>query len=98
MECFVYIIYSEKLDQFYKGQTQNIQKRIERHNAGSEKATKAGCPWRFIWSGQKDSRSEALLLENKLKNLSRKRLIQFMLKYSEGFATQNELLFIQKLS
>jgi putative endonuclease len=97
MKCFVYIIYSEKLNLFYKGQTQNLDKRIERHNNESEKATKNGCPWKLIWSDSKDSRSEALKLENKLKNLSRKRLIQFMLKYHEGFESQDEFLFIQKL-
>jgi len=64
MEFFVYIIYSEKLNQFYKGQTKDLEKRIEQHNSGSEKATKDGYPWRLIWSDTKESRSEALTLES----------------------------------
>jgi len=35
---------------------------------------------------KKASRSEAILLERKLKNLSRKRTIDFIIKYPEGVA------------
>ncbi len=78
---FVYILYSESIDSFYKGQTKDLADRISRHNRGLEKATRSGAPWILVWSAKKNSRSQALLLERKLKNLTRKRLIHFMLKY-----------------
>ncbi|MBK6820653.1 MAG: GIY-YIG nuclease family protein [Bacteroidetes bacterium] len=36
---YVYILYADKFDKFYIGQTNNIQVRVQRHNSGSEKAT-----------------------------------------------------------
>ena len=98
MTYFVYILYSKKLDAFYKGQTSDLTDRLNRHNAGYEKATKSGTPWVMIWFTQKDSRSEALKLESKLKNLSRVRLVQFMLKYQDGVASPDELLLLKQLA
>ena len=83
---FVYILYSESLDSFYKGQTSDLKERLMRHNLKREKATKTGAPWKLLWYTVKESRSEALILESKIKNLSRKRLIEFMRKYKENLA------------
>ena len=98
MKFQVYILYSEKIDSFYKGQTSNLTDRLYRHNHRYEKATKAGAPWKLIWTSEKPSRSEALSLERKLKNLSVKRTLLFILKYSQGIPSSDELLMIQKLS
>ena len=95
---YTYILYSPKLDSFYKGETSNISDRLNRHNSGYEKATQFGAPWILLWKGEKDTKSEAKLLERKLKNLSAKRTIDFILKYSEGVPSTDELLLIQKLS
>ena len=86
------------MDAFYKGQTSDLTDRLNRHNSGYEKATKPGTPWVMIWFTQKDSRSEALKLESKLKNLSRVRLVQFMLKYQDGVASPDELLLLKQLA
>ena len=51
-----------------------------------EKATRDGAPWILIWSTCKQFRTDAVVLEQKLKNLSRKRLIDFIAKYPEGIA------------
>ncbi len=98
MKFHVYIIYSKKKCSFYKGQTSNITERIKRHNNGYEKATKTGVPWLLIWKMEKESRSEALILEKKLKNLSVKRTLEFILKYNQGIPSSDVLLMIQKLS
>ena len=97
--CYtVYIIYSASSDTFYKGQTEDLSERLERHNNKQEKATRYGIPWDLVWCGNKSSRSSAILLEKKLKNLTRKRLIDFMLKYSDGVAGPDEFLLLEKLS
>ena len=83
MSHYVYILYSESLDIFYKGQTYDLFDRIKRHNMKQEKATQNGVPWTLVWSTKKPTRSSAMILERKLKNLSRKRLIDFILKYPE---------------
>lgn len=56
-------------------------KRLERHNSGFEKYTKNGIPWKLILSIECNDRSEAMSLEKKLKNLSRKRLNDFISNY-----------------
>ena len=89
----VYIIYSESFDTFYKGQTENIAERLKRHNGKLEKATKYGIPWKLVWSTGKSSRSSAVVLEKKLKNLSRNRLIDFMLRHKDGLAGPDALTF-----
>lgn len=86
MAYHVYILYSENFDKYYIGQSQNVFQRIVLHNSKRVKSTAPYTPWEVSWYCLKDSRSEAVVLERKLKNLNRKRLIDFMNKYpSENF-------------
>jgi len=82
MSYYVYILKSALFDKFYIGQTQNIPERLHRHNAGTEKSTSPYRPWVLVWQTEKPSRSEAMSLEKKLKNLSKERLRIFIEKYS----------------
>ena len=86
MSHWVYILYSESAKTFYKGQTDDLEKRLHRHNSGWEKATKHGVPWRLVWSTEKSDKSSATRLERKLKNLTNARLLRFMNKYADGVA------------
>ena len=95
---YVYILYSFSTSSFYKGQTSNLEERLMRHNAGSEKYTSKGTPWKLVFSIKKNSRSEAVILEKKLKHLSRQRTIHFMLKYKEGIEGSDELFWTKQLS
>jgi putative endonuclease len=46
MTAVAYIIYSEKLDKFYIGKSENFPQRILFHNSDeNEKWSKAGRPW-----------------------------------------------------
>ncbi|MCG9900028.1 MAG: GIY-YIG nuclease family protein [Hydrotalea sp.] len=81
MEYWVYILYSERSNRYYIGQTRNITERLARHNAGSENSTAPFRPWLLLWKTAKYSRSEAIILERKLKNLSRNRIKLFIEKY-----------------
>ena len=94
----VYILYSSRIDQFYKGQTSDLTNRLKRHNTGYEKFTKKGVPWKLIWATEKENLSQAIILESKLKNLGRVQTIKFMFKYHQGVAGPDELLFIKQLS
>lgn len=81
MAYFVYILQSRRNDSFYKGSTDNLIRRFEEHNEGREDATSRYMPWDLVWYTQKPNRSEAVILEMKLKNLSVKRMISFIMKY-----------------
>ena len=84
MKYFVYILYSEAFDTYYKGQTYNVLERVHRHNSGREKATARYRPWKLVWFTEKKSRSEALALERKIKNLSKERTKAFISKYAKN--------------
>ena len=78
---FVYILQSRKNDSFYKGSTDNLTRRFSEHNLRKEVSTKYFAPWDLVWYTVKESRSEALLLERKLKNLSVKKTLDFIKRY-----------------
>ena len=73
---FVYILFSESKSKFYIGQTNDIENRINRHNSGYELSTKHGIPWKIVTFFTLESRSEAMLLENKIKKRGAKRYLQ----------------------
>lgn len=89
---FTYILYSQKLNAYYKGETGKMLDRLHRHNSGYEKSTKLGTPWILLWKGEKTTKSEAKILERKIKNLSVKRTLEFILKYKEGIPSADELV------
>jgi len=75
MTYFVYILISEKDQSFYIGQTQNIIKRLENHNNGYNKSTKAKIPWKILHTWEVNSRSKAMKLEKKLKAFKKRDVI-----------------------
>ncbi len=72
---FVYILYSEKRSRYYVGQTTNIAKRLKRHNLGIVPSTKSGTPWELVLQIEVLSRSEAMVLERRIKKRGAKRYI-----------------------
>jgi putative endonuclease len=72
----VYILYSKKLDGYYVGQTNNIERRLKVHNTGGKKYTSRGIPWILVKSYKCNSRSEAVRLEMKIKKRGIKRFIE----------------------
>ncbi len=76
---YVYILESQKNGQFYIGQTQNIQQRLDYHNNGRVKSTRYKRPWIIFFYKQYDTRSEAYQQEQKLKSWKNKhRVIQWV--------------------
>jgi len=67
MKFYTYILESESTGTLYIGQTANIDDRLYRHNNGKSRFTKGKGPWKIIFSKELDSRTDAILLENKLK-------------------------------
>jgi putative endonuclease len=60
MTFYVYILYSDKLNKYYTGQTNDLEDRLHRHNSSQEKFTSKGVPWKFIMehsTGNKSSSS-----------------------------------------
>ncbi|WP_186988789.1 GIY-YIG nuclease family protein [Constantimarinum furrinae] len=72
---FVYILFSETSSKYYVGQTANIENRLKRHNQGIVPSTKGGRPWKIVLLLSVPNRSEALVLEKKIKNRGAKRFL-----------------------
>jgi putative endonuclease len=73
---FVYILFSDSIAKFYVGQTNNIEERLFRHNSGFVKSTKLGLPWNLVRFFEVSTRSEAMLLEKKIKGRGVKRYLE----------------------
>jgi putative endonuclease len=69
MMVTVYILYSEKADRYYIGQTSELEERLKRHNQGDSAYTKFGIPWKLVYKEQCASRSEAMKRREKTEGL-----------------------------
>ena len=76
----VYIIYSEKIDRYYTGVTDNIVWRLHRHNDGWGRYTKRGIPWELVYTEKFDSKSAALGREREIKNRKSRKYIESIIK------------------
>ncbi|MBI2333929.1 MAG: GIY-YIG nuclease family protein, partial [Chloroflexi bacterium] len=45
---YIYILYSQSLRRYYVGSTENVMRRLQEHNAGKSKYTRAGTPWESV--------------------------------------------------
>ena len=73
---YLYILYSEKKDCYYTGQTKNVQNRLEKHNKGYSLATKNGIPWLLKKSVEFETKSEAIKAENWIKKMKSRKVIE----------------------
>jgi putative endonuclease len=77
---YVYILKSMKDGQFYTGFTDNIQKRIQKHNDGLVTATKHRTPFKLVYIEGSLNKTDALHREIYLKTAWGKRYIKTRLK------------------
>ncbi|MDP2649537.1 MAG: GIY-YIG nuclease family protein [bacterium] len=66
---FTYILKSEKDESYYMGSTDDIEKRIIRHNKGYSRYTKNRGPFKLVYRENYNTRSEAKKREYYLKSL-----------------------------
>lgn len=65
---FVYVLKSLKTKSLYKGQTDNLEKRLKEHNNGKVKSTKAFLPWEITYFEEFPSREDAVNREKYFKS------------------------------
>jgi len=65
---YTYVLYSDKYDRLYIGQTDSLEIRINNHNQGLVRSTKYYCPWELIHFEVYNTRSEAMNRERELKS------------------------------
>jgi putative endonuclease len=64
MRYCVYILWSVKAHRTYVGQTEDVENRLDRHNRGLVRSTKAYRPWVLVYVEECATRSEAIKLES----------------------------------
>ncbi|OGU27009.1 MAG: endonuclease [Ignavibacteria bacterium GWA2_35_9] len=79
MKYFVYAIVSQNRNYIYVGLTNNLIRRLEEHNKGYNKTTKAYKPFKLIYSEKFSERIEARKVEKYLKSGSGKEFLKSLL-------------------
>ena len=81
---FLYVIYSEKFDVYYKGETSDLVKRLQTHNNDQSEYTKGKGPWELVYIEEYDTRTEALKREKIVKKLNRRSIEKLIRDWKAG--------------
>lgn len=76
MKGFLYILFSRKLNKFYIGSTNNIERRLYEHNIGHSVYTKNGIPWEMVFFREFDTLLLARAEERRLKKCKNRKYIE----------------------
>jgi len=76
----VYILKSLITDKYYIGQTSDIKRRLLYHNSGYSKYTKAGIPWKLVYSENFDTRHQTMNREAQFKNYKSRVMIEKIIR------------------
>jgi putative endonuclease len=68
MNFSVYVLFSERHHRTYVGQTNNLEARLEKYNAGGVRSTKPFRPWALIHEETCETRSDAIKREKWFKS------------------------------
>ncbi|WP_379968874.1 GIY-YIG nuclease family protein [Epilithonimonas sp. UC225_85] len=69
---YVYILFSESSDVYYKGFSEDVEKRLEYHLHSKGKFTSGVGDWEIVYVKEFANKKEALIEEKRLKRLNRK--------------------------
>ncbi len=71
----LYILYSESLDRYYVGYTNNLPRRLSEHNRSKGKFTDAGIPWVVLYTEAFKTKKSAMDREKYIKSRKSKTFI-----------------------
>lgn len=77
---YVYVLLSQKDNNFYIGFTENIDQRLDEHNVGKNVSTKLRRPFKLIYCEGHTSKSDALRREKYFKTTKGKTTLKQILK------------------
>ena len=75
---YTYIIWSQSLDIFYKGITQNPEQRLWEHNNDMSRYTRGKGPWALMYLKQHKTKREAIIEEKRLKHLKDRSILKLI--------------------
>jgi putative endonuclease len=79
MPFFVYILFSQAVDQYYVGHSANLDDRTYRHINSGSKATKKANDWKLMFQEQFDTKAEAYRREIDIKKKKSRKYIEWLI-------------------
>jgi putative endonuclease len=76
---FIYILYSQEFNRYYIGSCENLQIRLQRHNAKGVPSTKPYVPWKLVYQEEFISRAEATKREKEIKAKKSRKYIEYLI-------------------
>ena len=76
---YTYVLKSLIIRKFYTGYTDNLQDRLDHHNAGKSVYTKRYMPWEIAFSEAFQTKAEAIKREKYFKSAAGRRWLKKML-------------------
>ncbi|MCF8230547.1 MAG: GIY-YIG nuclease family protein [Bacteroidales bacterium] len=80
MPFYAYVLYSRSHKRYYKGHCENLEDRIDEHNKGKTKSTKAFIPWKLYYYEVFSTRQEAIKREKYFKTAAGRRYLTKKIK------------------
>jgi len=79
MQYNLYIIYSIKLDRYYIGHTEDLEKRIIQHNTGMSAYTSKANDWVLKYVERYETREKARSREMEIKKKKSRKYIEWLI-------------------
>jgi putative endonuclease len=76
---YVYLLYSEKCDQYYVGYCSSVEERLARHNAGFVTATRNCRPYKLCQYKEFETEIEAIREERRIKKQKSRSYIEWLI-------------------
>ena len=73
---YCYLLYSEKLNKYYIGSTNDLKGRLQRHNTSNHGFTSKGKPWELKYSESFPTKQKALQREAQLKKMKSRKVLE----------------------
>jgi putative endonuclease len=87
MPHYVYIIYSQSRDIYYKGYSVRPHERLKDHNLGQSRYTSRKGPWELVYLLKFTTKQEALQKEKSLKRTNRN-YIEWLIKQPDNLVRE----------
>jgi putative endonuclease len=79
---YVYILYSQKINKYYIGQTEDVAKRLISHSKRISHYTSISDDWKLVYTESFDTRAEAIHRENEIKKKKSRKYIEWVISES----------------
>jgi len=77
---YTYILYSQSIDRYYVGYTEDLALRLQRHNEGWGKYSKRGIPWILVYSETYPDKGTACRREREIKSRKSRQYIESLIR------------------